>query len=148
MFPYSKQYSAEGDLTLADGVRGSTSYSDGAWLGFQGVDLDATVELKASQAVKRVSVGCLQDQNAWIFLPTRMEVLVSSDGKDFHSAGTVEIGEIKPSDSIMTRDVSVALNGEKVRYLRVRGKNVGLCPPWHRGAGDKAWVFVDEIVVE
>jgi len=25
---------------------------------------------------------------------------------------------------------------------------VGVCPPWHSGAGDKAWLFVDEIIVQ
>jgi hypothetical protein len=34
------------------------------------------------------------------------------------------------------------------RYVRVRAKNVGVCPAWHPGAGGKAWIFVDEIIVE
>ena len=34
------------------------------------------------------------------------------------------------------------------RYVRVRGRNIGTCPPWHKGAGSKAWLFVDEISVE
>jgi len=25
---------------------------------------------------------------------------------------------------------------------------VGVCPEWHKGAGGKAWLFVDEIFVE
>jgi len=27
-------------------------------------------------------------------------------------------------------------------------KNRGVCPAWHPGAGQKAWLFVDEIAVE
>ena len=35
-----------------------------------------------------------------------------------------------------------------VRYLRVRAGNFGLLPDWHAGAGEAAWLFVDEVVVE
>jgi hexosaminidase len=33
------------------------------------------------------------------------------------------------------------------RYVRVTAKSVGLCPPWHPGRGQNAWLFVDEIIV-
>jgi hexosaminidase len=33
------------------------------------------------------------------------------------------------------------------RFVRVRARNVGICPSWHPGAGEKCWVFIDEIVV-
>jgi hypothetical protein len=35
-----------------------------------------------------------------------------------------------------------------VRYIKVRAKNIGACPDWHPGSGGKAWLFVDEIMVE
>ena len=36
----------------------------------------------------------------------------------------------------------------KARYIKVVAKNVGLCPAWHVGANEKAWVFIDEIEIE
>ena len=36
----------------------------------------------------------------------------------------------------------------KARFVRIWAKNIGLCPAWHPVAGGKAWVFVDEVVVE
>ena len=38
--------------------------------------------------------------------------------------------------------------GGAVRYVRVQAKNIGVCPAGHPGAGEKAWVMADEIVVE
>lgn len=35
----------------------------------------------------------------------------------------------------------------RTRFIRVKSKNIGICPPWHRGAGGKAWIFADEIIV-
>jgi len=34
------------------------------------------------------------------------------------------------------------------RYVRVHAVNRRTCPPGHPGAGGKAWLFADEIVVE
>jgi hypothetical protein len=33
------------------------------------------------------------------------------------------------------------------RYVRVHAENVGKIPGWHRAAGRRAWLFVDEILV-
>jgi len=40
------------------------------------------------------------------------------------------------------------LDGIEARFIKVFAKNMGTCPPWHIGAGGKAWVFIDEITVE
>ncbi|MEN8121858.1 MAG: hypothetical protein ABFS35_16025 [Bacteroidota bacterium] len=34
------------------------------------------------------------------------------------------------------------------RYVKVLAKNQNHCPDWHSSAGGKAWLFVDEIVIE
>ena len=33
------------------------------------------------------------------------------------------------------------------RFVRVKATSIGLCPPWHPGRGQSAWLFVDEIIV-
>ena len=34
------------------------------------------------------------------------------------------------------------------RYVRLAAHGIGACPPGHTGAGGKAWLFIDEIVVQ
>ncbi|MCD6347789.1 MAG: hypothetical protein J7L96_10250, partial [Bacteroidales bacterium] len=34
------------------------------------------------------------------------------------------------------------------RYIRIKAKNRGVCPVWHKGAGGKAWLFADELIIE
>jgi hypothetical protein len=46
------------------------------------------------------------------------------------------------------KDFVSVLSDMNARYIRVKAKNVGVCPEWHHGAGGKAWLFVDEIIVE
>ncbi len=41
-----------------------------------------------------------------------------------------------------------SFSGMQARYLKVLAENRGFCPKGHRGAGEDAWLFVDEIIVE
>jgi hexosaminidase len=34
------------------------------------------------------------------------------------------------------------------RYVQVHAKNIKTIPKWHEGAGQKAWIFADEVVIE
>jgi hypothetical protein len=45
-------------------------------------------------------------------------------------------------------ELSKPVPAVKARYVRVFARNLGVCPPWHLGRAGKAWLFVDEIVVE
>ena len=40
------------------------------------------------------------------------------------------------------------LDETTARYVRVIAQNRGVCPFWHPKAGEPAWLFEDEIVVE
>jgi hexosaminidase len=47
-----------------------------------------------------------------------------------------------------TTDFTVKTDGTKGRYIKVVAHTIGRCPAWHKGAGDPAWIFADEIVIE
>jgi hypothetical protein len=46
------------------------------------------------------------------------------------------------------KDISQDLSNVTARFVRVKAKNIGICPDWHMGRGDKAWLMIDEILVE
>ncbi len=141
------QYSAGGETALIDFIRGTKDFRTGAWQGYEGVDIDATVDLGSIQLIRKIDMGFLQDNNAWIFFPQKVDFYISMNGKDFQNIGTVtnDISPKKPGT--LLKDFSVEL-ATKARYVRVVAKNMGLCPQWHKGAGNKAWIFADEIVIE
>ena len=100
-----------------------------------------------SKTISDVSLGCLQDNNSWIFFPTEVVFSFSDDGVTYHDPLTVA-NEISPKEmNITLKDFGRNNVNIRARYIRVLGKNVGICPDWHKGAGQKAWLFVDEILV-
>lgn len=46
---YAEKYAAQGPLSLVDGVEGSKRFTDGNWLGFEGVDFSAVLDLGAKK---------------------------------------------------------------------------------------------------
>ncbi len=146
--PYSAQYTARGDEGLLDGLRGNTDFRTGGWQGFQGVPFDVVLDLGKRKKIKQLTIGFLQDENAWIFFPKAVQVEVSDDGKTFRPAAFLENEVSVAEKGVLQKDFILDLNGRKARYLRVVGVSLGQCPTEHEGAGHPCWVFADEIVVE
>ncbi len=145
---YSPQYTAHGDDGLIDGVRGGSDFRTGDWQGFEGVSLDVVLDLGKSKKIKQLTIGFLQDENAWIFFPKMVQVEISDDGKTFRPAASLENEVAVTEKGVLQKDFMVDLNGQKARYLRVVGVAMGQCPTEHKGAGHPCWIFADEIVVE
>ena len=145
--PYSTQYTGGGDMALTDGRIGTTNYQGGQWQGFEGVDLDAVIDLTRERKINEVSAGFLEDTSVWIFLPEYVEYYTSRDGKTFRKVADIK-NTIDPREQgLVVKHFTAALHGVKARYLKIIAKNMGVCPPWHPGAGYKAWIFVDEVKV-
>jgi len=146
--PTHRAYGGDGPETLVDGVRGGDDFRLGDWLGFYGVDMDATVDLGEVKAVQRLAVGFLQDQNSWIFMPRGVRFETSLDGQRFEAAGEVGNDIDEHADGVVRHDYAVTFAVRRARYLRVHATAPLVCPAWHKGAGNRSFIFADEIVVE
>jgi predicted alpha-1,2-mannosidase len=145
--PYHRAYTAGGDSGLLDGIRGETaSFSE--WQGFLGVDLAATIDLGEERRIRRISAGFLQDYGSWIFLPRSVEYAISADGERFTRIGTVTNPIPPERGGSFVREFEKRIRNGKARYVRIVARNIGVNPPGHPGAGEKAFIFADEIVIE
>jgi len=141
------RYSARGVISLADGLKGTKDIGAGKWLGFEEVDFEALVRLDKPMPVNSIKVNCLGDQNSWIFLPERVEFSISEDGKNFKKIKETDF-EIHDQSEQVFKEYSVQLNGEIAGFVKIHLANSGKCPSWHKGAGGKAWLFIDEIAIQ
>jgi hypothetical protein len=145
--PYEK-YTASGDDGLVDGVMATTNYKDGKWQGFHGQDAEFIIDLGEAMPVKSVAMNFLQDLAVWIFLPQQVQVSLSNDGISFQK--TMITSSAVPLDKrgALIETFKAEFKEASTRYLKVQAKSIGNCPEWHSGAGQPAWVFLDEVVVE
>ncbi len=145
---YSSQYTGGGDFALIDGLRGTINWSGGGWQGYQGKDFVALVDLGSVQTVSTVGAGFLQDAGSWIWMPRRVEVELSIDGKTFIPAASISNEVPDREDGVVIREFRATVSPQNARYLRIRAVNLGKIPFWHPGSGGDAWIFVDEILIE
>jgi predicted alpha-1,2-mannosidase len=146
-YPYATYYAAGGNMALIDGIQGADDFRTGEWQGYHGVDLNATIDLGEIISLEEIGVHFLQDQRSWIFMPTEVVFEVSRNGRFFKPIKTFRPSTFPQTEEVMLETFNINTDVE-ARYVRVIGKNRGVCPDWHLGAGGKAWVFADEIIIK
>ena len=145
--PHSS-YTAGGADGLVDGRHGRINWRAGGWQGYRGRDMDVIIDLLGSRTVSSVGAEFLQDMENYIWMPKDMLVYTSTDGENWTLAGS------RPSD-VAIEDAKVQISDWIVEFAPVEATHVrvvahlfGEIPSWHRGYGDKGFIFVDEITVE
>jgi hypothetical protein len=127
-------YTAPGVQGLTDGFVGrSPDFLNLTWLGVEGRNFDATIDLGRELDIREAGAHFLQSVPVGIRIPARVDVLVSSDGKEFRTVGAVNhTPDERPA---YRRTLSVQLKGVTGRFVRVVGHNPG------------SWLFADEVFV-
>ena len=146
--PYYDSYSAGGDNGLVDGKRGKKNWHVEGWQGYRGTDVDVIVDLLGRRTISSVTAGFLQDMNNYIWMPGDMEVFVSEDGESWTFAGKRESDVPIDEEGIIIQDWNVQFKPVEAAFIRVKAHVFGEIPSWHRGYGDKSFIFIDEIWVD
>lgn len=140
--PASAKYPGDGAFTLINGVQNTRGMARSKeFLGFDGTDCEAIIDLGAATTITTVTAHVLDDKPSWIWLPSGMHIMVSDDGVRFSPAACTNLQGKKNSIICGFTQPLTA------RYIKVLLKNQGVIPEGHPGAGSKPWLFVDEIEV-
>ena len=147
--PFSPTYRAGGIQGLIDGNLGSTNYTDGKWQGFEGKDVEFIIDYGEQFKPSQVATRFLQDNKNWIQAPSEVEFAISKKGKRcYRKIAKIRLPEFAASDAPQIRFVGKKAKKKKGRYLRVRIKANKVLPAGHPNAGEKAWLMMDEVLVE
>ncbi len=145
---YSPNFKAGGAMALVDGKTGSPDFTDGRWQGFEGKDMEVVIDIGRVMPVWRITGSFLQSLSVWIFHPIEISFSISTDGKDYRMMGVIDNYPDRSTINDGVKYFESLVFGAPARYVRIKAKSMGLCPPWHHGAGGAAWLFADEVIVE
>lgn len=133
---------------LIDEVRGDASSFDN-WVGWQGKDLEASLDLGALRDIRGIEAGFLQDGDSWIVFPREVRFEVSADGRTWRRVHAQSLdADALSTESTVERVAWNASRTQRARFVRVFAQGYGALPPGHAGAGHPAWLFADEIAVK
>ena len=128
---------------LVNGLGGTTDVNSGQWLGWQGTDVEATVELDEAQPVKTVKVYLFHAPGSWIHRPDEIVFFTSADGKNFQQAGVITAKDMDLKNQSFSVEMPV---NKTAKAIRILAKPTTI-PQDDPGAGTYGWIFIDEIAV-
>lgn len=143
----SPKYPGKSGASLTDGLKGTTDFGAGNWLGFEGDNMHATLNLEKSIKVKSVTVNYLENGSSWIFGPSALVIHTSTDGVTFTPVFTKDIDTHFWSSAANIGKITAEFPETEAQYIKVNVYNRGVCPDNSPCAGKKSWLFVDEITV-
>ena len=149
--PPAERYGKDADIALMDGKKGVAGDYYNDWLGFEGVDMEATIELAVPTQINMVKVGLCHEPNDWVVWPKSVWVSFSKDGKSFSEWQNAELPVFDRPDKMQgfgRIEARLRTDGKQWKYVRVKVENQGVLPEWHPYKGQKSWIMVDEVTME
>ena len=141
-------YAYDGAITLVDGMKGSNSYTNGAWLGFIGGDVTAVIDLGAPTEIQHVAINANISMDNWIMGCKGLEVAVSDDNETFRPVSSM----VFPNETDLHKNgietYEASFNPVEARYVKVTARPFAALPKGHDGAGKAPYLFIDEISID
>ncbi|NIG53511.1 family 20 glycosylhydrolase [Chitinophaga sp. Cy-1792] len=134
-------YNPGSSFALVNGIQGIGTYNDGQWFGFK-KDFTATVDLDSVQEVKMLGTNVLSIKTNWIYAPKVLTFSASEDGKTFK-----EVYKQTAFSQNGINQVRTVITPVRARYIKMTAQHFGMIPAGAEGAGNPAWLFVDEMIV-
>src|SRR5690606_12458962 len=134
-----KAYNAGGKEALINSINGSdTRFGDKEWLGFYGDDVTITIDLGEEMEINSIETRFFNAPGQWIYSPKSIELGFDDHGIDSKS-------DLPTNDNRII--LLKILPDTKTRKIYLKFNNYGIIPDGKQGAGNKAWLFIDEIIV-
>ena len=137
-------YPGNGPASVVNGVLGSdTRYGDAEWLGFSGKDFQATITFDRPISINKLQLRFYKSEGQWIYLPKSIRIFKA--GADQKFVEIARYGLVQTDTNVA--EVLISLEAVEAQYLKVEAINHGTIAEGRQGAGNPAWLFVDEIRV-
>ena len=145
----NKQYDGSGALTLIDTEKGDPSaINSPLWLGYRDKPLEAVLDLgEDAPTTRMLTFSYLQKTGSWVMPPRSVEVWGGKDKNSLRRLAKTSPRQPRENTPDEVKALQLDFEPETYRYFRIVANPVSSLPSWHQGAGQKGWVFTDEVMV-
>ncbi|MBK9734679.1 MAG: chitobiase/beta-hexosaminidase C-terminal domain-containing protein [Saprospiraceae bacterium] len=139
----NKKYSGNGPKTLIDNILGDTDFKSN-YLGFNTDTAVIDLHFTHATKIKQVAISFGINQGAWIFPPYKITVR-----NHFGMVvGEKNISNANEPNNEYYRYIEMPIEGQQYNKLNITIETLSQLPQWHAGAGQKPWLFIDEVIVK
>jgi len=146
--PLNPRYAGKsGVATLVDGELATEGYGGGLALGFEGLDVEFTIQLDEPIQVRTLAADFVQATEPAVYLPVSVDFAVSENGTNFRTVATVKPKAAEQDKGPLHERIQVTDLDLKAKAVRIRVANGGTVPPDHRAPQALRWTFISEVLV-
>lgn len=145
--PANERYVAQGAKSLSDRQTGNFELASGKWLGFRYNNMELLMLFKQPVKMKAVTLNTMRNTRSYIFPPQRVEIWGGPQPDKLRLLKKVIPAQPGKKDGGAFIDITCRFPEQEINCLKIVAVPVPKLPQWHDGKGKKAWVFVDEILL-
>lgn len=141
---HSDKYPANGLKTIVDGELGDVLDKNVRWQAYRENDLVIELEFDQEIEIDTIQLSCLVEHISWMFAPESVTIIYDGGEK------MIEIKK-QTKELIGSKREYVTLYFDKpiiTKKVKIIAKPLSNIPEWHSAKGEKAWLFVDELIVK
>jgi hexosaminidase len=139
--PPSPSYPGNGGaFGLVNGVR-ADKFNSTEWLGWTR-PVDITIDLGSTDTIQEVILHVWKQEPSWIYLPASFEVTVSDGTNEKKFNSEQPAGGWKDD-----RQVKLQFDPIAARSVKIKVNPILKIPEGRQGAGNAAWLFLDEVEI-
>ena len=145
--PPDKQYADEKGNLLVNREKGEADFRFGGWLAYRQNRMECLLGFSKAIAVKQVTLSSLVDMGSYIMPAQSIEIWGGDEPGALKQLGKLYPEQPKAMKSSYSQGLECKIEPATVKYLKIIATPVAKLPGWHPGKGDKAWIFLDEVLV-
>ncbi len=142
-----EQYKDEQNKLLINHEKGEPDFRFGGWVAYRQQKMECVLEFRNAVPVQSISLSSLVDVGSYIFPAKLIEIWGGQDLKTLKLLGKIEPQQPTKSIPSSMKGFECKFATVKAKYIKIVAVPVPKLPKWHAGKGEKAWIFMDEILV-
>src|SRR5690554_5910883 len=138
----------KGDLvnSLFDGKKAVTDVWDLNWLGFIDTPLEVEMGFDSSRDINSIELSIWGNNGARFFPPQNVEIWVFKDD-EWKLTSNLRPAQPKQDEPSGLKRVKLPFQINDVTKMRLVAEPVSSLPAWHGSAGQRAWLMIDELII-
>jgi uncharacterized membrane protein len=138
-------YKAIPATILSDAQKGDFNFGNGKWIGFRGKPMQAIIYFDTLQTISSITVSSLINIGGYIMPPHQVEVWAGNSPANLRLIKKINPEQAVKETPAYMKGYELTFKPVKEKYVKIVVVPVAKLPAWHKGKGDKGWIFVDEI---
>tara|TARA_R110002050_G_scaffold81916_13_gene175443 strand:+ start:3215 stop:5356 length:2142 start_codon:yes stop_codon:yes gene_type:complete len=142
------RYKGDGKESLFDKKKAIPDVWNLNWLGFLNNPLEVEMEFKEPTDISSMAISLWQNVGSRFFPPKEVEIWTRPDAsQDWKLSKTFRPQALEKNSPSFLRQVEIPYSENGIQHLKIVASPVDKLPSWHNSSGQKAYLMVDEIVL-